>query len=531
MSRASATLAELAALVVGHAFLGDLAAGDAVVAAGLETAADGQDEGAAAFWYSVATLEHNRGDLGAQQLAAERCLQIAQAIGSPGWASNALSVRAMALARGRDVTGALTDLARAELELTECDDLGLTNWARVGLGYCYLEMRLYELAEPHMLAAAGLSGHSPMPLPASAVIDRMNLSELYLAWAGELDRVPGYATAEEATAHRAQGRRWAHEAVLEARRQQLADWLPTCRVLHLSAAAEDHPLLVQPHLRRLLAEPDRHPGNTARVGAALARALLACGDVEQAHAVAAAAVERLSGEVVDWQVEVAVRDLLVNIEVDLGRPGADNALAYVRLLGRSSWQQRLRTLQGARTALDVERLQRDGQAAWLVAHQDPLTGLGNRRALDEALVEVGSVPGDRRQHSLVLLDLDAFKRVNDAHGHAVGDAVLCRVADALRAGARDSDVIVRLGGDEFVVLAVGAGPDVGAELVGRFERGIEDTDWDDVAPGLQVTATIGFASTGDDGTGGGRRGLADLVQSADAEMYRHKRRARERLLP
>ncbi len=528
MPRPPVPLAELAAQVIAHASLGDVAAGDAVVAHALERAADEQGEGAAAFWYSIAVLEHGRGDLGAQQLAAERCLQIALAVGSRGWSSNALSMRAMALARGRDIVSALTDLARAELDVDECHDPGLSNWAHVGLGYCYLELRLYELAEPHLLMAAQLRGASPMPLAESAVIDMMNLSELYLAWADELDRVPGYATADDAARHRAQGRRWAHEAVVEARRRRLAPWLPVCRVLHLSAAAEDHPLLVQPHLRRLLAEPGGHPGSTARVQAALARALRACGDLEQAHSVASAAVEQLGGEVVDWQVEVAVRDLLVSIEADLGRPGAENALAYVRLLGRSSWQQRLRTLQGARTALDVERLQRDGQAAWLVARRDPLTGLGNRRALDEAMGEVGSVAGDRRQHTLLLLDLDDFKGVNDDHGHAVGDAVLCRVGEVLRAHARDGDLVVRLGGDEFVVLAVGAGPDVGAELVRRFERGIEDTDWDDVAPGLRVTATVGSATTGTSGDGPHGRGLLDLVQAADAEMYRHKRRPRER---
>jgi len=90
-----------------------------------------------------------------------------------------------------------------------------------------------------------------------------------------------------------------------------------------------------------------------------------------------------------------------------------------------------------------------------MAELDPLTGVANRRGFDLAL-ERAAASGD--PYALILIDLDDFKRVNDEHGHPVGDAVLQAVAIAAAGVARQGDCLARIGGDEFALVAPGAGP-------------------------------------------------------------------------
>ena len=115
-------------------------------------------------------------------------------------------------------------------------------------------------------------------------------------------------------------------------------------------------------------------------------------------------------------------------------------------------------------------LTRDGDEARALALADPLTGLGNRRAFDHALaveLEHAQIPG--RPVSLLVGDLDAFKEVNDRHGHLAGDQALAAVADALRASARGQDRAFRWGGDEFAVLLPGTDLRGALEAATRLE--------------------------------------------------------------
>ncbi len=101
------------------------------------------------------------------------------------------------------------------------------------------------------------------------------------------------------------------------------------------------------------------------------------------------------------------------------------------------------------------RLAAESQAARRAAHEaltDPLTGLPNRRAWEQALTGELAAVGARRTVCLAILDLDHFKRINDAQGHAAGDAALCAAAAALVGGLRDGDLVARIGGDEFGLL-------------------------------------------------------------------------------
>ena len=521
---AGVSLSELAAEVMSLAQSGSADEAMRLARTGLRQAGHAQtDEPTgemACLWYATAVAEHARGDTAAQVLAADRCLSIARSLGSTGWASNALSMRAMARIRLGAVDPALADLARSEIELADCDDDPLLCWAHSGLGYCYDQLRLYELAQPH-LEAAQLIGSSPMPLPEAPVIQLRNLADLHLRWAEELERVvPLAASAERVEAQMAQARRWAGAALLAATSLQLPSAILASQRVDLCSRAGVEPESVLDGLRAALDDTEAvmPPGDRAQVATALARALRALGRGPAAVAAAQLAVEVATGPI-DWQVAAGAHYLLVELEAEAGVPGAAHGQAYGRLLSELNWQQRLRTLQGARSALDFERLHRTTEIATRAAREDPLTGLGNRRALDEALAGLAQNAGVGTQdHSLVLIDLDAFKSVNDKYGHLIGDDVLKAVGAALRASARNTDLLIRLGGDEFVVLAAGTTQPEGAALAARIHQAIDGTDWEAVEPGLHIRASVGL------GTTGGPILVSDLLGAADASMYAEKRR-------
>lgn len=129
-----------------------------------------------------------------------------------------------------------------------------------------------------------------------------------------------------------------------------------------------------------------------------------------------------------------------------------------------------------------------------VADEDALTGLANRRAFDRAFQALctrhgGTVHGG----GLVLADLDLFKRINDTHGHAVGDVVLATVGRLMRQVARREDLAARVGGEELAILVLDATPASLHELGERLRATVAAQDWTAVAPGLAVTLSAGTA--------------------------------------
>ncbi|GGK02223.1 hypothetical protein GCM10010123_35260 [Pilimelia anulata] len=156
---------------------------------------------------------------------------------------------------------------------------------------------------------------------------------------------------------------------------------------------------------------------------------------------------------------------------------------------------------------------RDAQAQ--LAHQaqhDSLTGLGNRRLFEERLA---LVEGDGTAASVVLIDLDDFKVINDRLGHATGDALLVSIADRLRGCLRATDTVTRLGGDEFALILPGVTAGGAAELLDRItdalDRPMSVNGFD-----LLVTSSIGIADTAP--------GLSpnELLRRADLAMYAAK---------
>ncbi len=174
---------------------------------------------------------------------------------------------------------------------------------------------------------------------------------------------------------------------------------------------------------------------------------------------------------------------------------------------------------------------RHTEALTAAALRDPLTGLLNRRAFMALAGDVARGASLRDEElSLIFLDLDHFKRVNDTHGHAAGDAVLVDVADTLRACARRSDLVARWGGEEFVLLldscSLAQGLALGERLLDALrakEHRLLPSDW-------QVTASIGVATDGV-GSESTKEAIEALIQVADERAYAAKRGGRDRVVP
>lgn len=149
---------------------------------------------------------------------------------------------------------------------------------------------------------------------------------------------------------------------------------------------------------------------------------------------------------------------------------------------------------------------------------DDLTGLYNRRGfadLGEQYLKLARRSG--RGVTVVYVDLDRFKAINDSLGHHVGDRALIKVADILCATFRRSDIIARLGGDEFGVLALEAADESAELLVERLRERVQDFNETSPEP-FQLSISIGMARHDDDP----RVRLEDMVAAADAAMYREK---------
>jgi len=478
----------------------------------------GAREDLAGLWYCVAAAHLYADDTDAVLPAAGHAVAVGRAAGSPGWVSNALSLRAMAYVRMQRLEDALVDLAAAEVDLSDCDDPALACWAHTGLGCTYQELRLYELAEPHFVRAQQLDA-SPMPFEDAPVIDLMNLAEVHARWADELERaLPNPGAWAEASRRRARANDYA--ALAAAKAARLGSGLLTAiRALELCTRPRSK---AEESLSELRAAYDDSAhedfwGSRAAVGGALARALWRTGRRDEALAIARESAAA-STEATDWQVEASARWLLVEMEHEAGLPGATAGRDYARLLSRVLWRQRLSTLAGAEATLAMERLRHDNTAARRDAREDPLTGVGNRRALDDALSDAGT---DLRRAgeptSMVMVDLDGFKEFNDSYGHTIGDRVLRAVADAIRRTARGGDLVARLGGDEFVVLARGTDETAAKQLAERVQDALSDVRVETPDGPRSVAASVGVRTTGDE------LAVADLLHAADEAMYGAKR--------
>jgi diguanylate cyclase (GGDEF)-like protein len=174
-------------------------------------------------------------------------------------------------------------------------------------------------------------------------------------------------------------------------------------------------------------------------------------------------------------------------------------------------------------ALENARLHRIVERQALL---DSLTGLANRRSIEEALrSELARAARFGTPAALVLADIDDFKRVNDRYGHAVGDEVLREFADALRETLRESDTAGRWGGEEFALILAGTDADGGAALAERARVLIgERTVHLPGGEAVQVTASFGVAAFPECG------GTVALLEAADDALYEAKRRGKNQVV-
>jgi diguanylate cyclase (GGDEF)-like protein len=156
---------------------------------------------------------------------------------------------------------------------------------------------------------------------------------------------------------------------------------------------------------------------------------------------------------------------------------------------------------------------------------DWLTGAASKGAFYSFARELlAPAPSARPFVALISFDLDHFKRVNDLHGHLVGDQVLTRVTQACRGTLRNRDVIARMGGEEFAVLLEGATPQVAMAVAERLRLAIADIVFDDLDVDLSVSASFGVAMASS-----ATENIDDLLVEADKALYRAKADGRNRV--
>ncbi|WP_164276004.1 PAS domain S-box protein [Stenotrophomonas sp. B1-1] len=206
---------------------------------------------------------------------------------------------------------------------------------------------------------------------------------------------------------------------------------------------------------------------------------------------------------VDLHADLLLRLGTATVAVDLTRAWLRDDEGHVR---GAVWVLRDDTQQRAR--------QREARH---LAEMDPLTELSNRRGFEVHLQQaITHVERTGQAASLMYIDLDRFKPVNDTWGHLAGDAVLWAVASVLRHGVRDSDVVARLGGDEFAVILSGCGPRRAARIAGELLNTLAALaiPWDKAV--LRIGASIGIAPLAPG------MGVDQAVAAADAQCYRAK---------
>jgi len=205
----------------------------------------------------------------------------------------------------------------------------------------------------------------------------------------------------------------------------------------------------------------------------------------------------------------------------------ERRLNHANRVMKTQAERRAQRLSATLDALEAAqaRLVEANRLLEVQAGTDPLTGIANRRALLQRLEqERDRVTRYGGTFSLLLIDLDHFKAVNDLHGHQTGDAVLVEAAHRISAGRRASDLTARYGGEEFAVLLPETGRDEAAAVAERIRRGFADDLIQVGFTGIPLTCSIGVSQwRGPDDR------LDGLMNRADHALYRAKEGGRDQV--
>lgn len=189
------------------------------------------------------------------------------------------------------------------------------------------------------------------------------------------------------------------------------------------------------------------------------------------------------------------------------------SVACAVLVYTGSAVSRLRNLHHQRT----KELKDAVHLNMLLAITDDLTGLYTRSHLMDIL-DQQKARADRENNDFIVLfsDLDYFKKINDTYGHSAGDIVLEDYANILNASIREVDYVSRFGGEEFVVVLVNTNMEMAKKVAERIRESTETHNFNDVAPGLSVTVSIGAACYQE------FKSIQETLQRADKRMYKAK---------
>jgi diguanylate cyclase (GGDEF)-like protein len=227
---------------------------------------------------------------------------------------------------------------------------------------------------------------------------------------------------------------------------------------------------------------------------------------------------------------IGVCAIFLNSAIPIGLPAATAserlaaAMCFVVMIGQCAflglYGDALRRKLYRRGVELSEAYQRIEQLAEL----DELTGTFNRRCIMRMLQdEIVRARRGNTACSIALLDLDWFKRVNDAYGHPAGDEVLRTFAISIFANIRQVDKFGRYGGEEFLLVLPDTAEDVAARILDRLRRIIGDLDWSAFSQSMQVTISVGVAQLRPDETADG------LLARADRALYKAKAEGRDRI--
>ncbi|MDX6248773.1 MAG: hypothetical protein QOF10_2133 [Kribbellaceae bacterium] len=473
----------------------------------------------AAAEYVRGVTAHHASDADEALAAVEDCLAVGRAIDEPGWEANALAIRIITLARSGRGGDTVNDLVTAEHALSRTTDPGLAGWAHTGLGYAYDVLRMFELCVPHYEIAEAAEGEV-LDLAEVPAIDRLNLSETHLRWAHELERLGDPAYEDQIRERLASAQHWAGEAakvIVDDESQEY--WRLSVRLWLAASSTAAEPAKAVAELQDCRDEISKL-GETERLaiaGAYLARAFAAQGDLEAAKA----AADRASDDLIplaDPATLMLVLQTRSELAARTGEFGAVAGLEYARSVARAWWKERQRALTAVRHALELHDLPARHDAEWHAARQDPLTGVGNRRAMEERLT---AARDSQRAVTLLAIDVDDLKVVNDSFGHACGDELLQVVAKLLVEQARATDAVIRSGGDEFFVVLDQPDAKGGALLAQRIRTAVSTVAATATKPWLAgISLSIGYAATAEGVP------VELLIPIADNRLYEDKRRGR-----
>ena len=323
--------------------------------------------------------------------------------------------------------------------------------------------------------------------------------------------------------------------------------LDEATALHQQLASAEDATAFGHHVRRLAALIDALPSQLQQEKDTVAQNLVTLGDrlhdlyrqislAEEVEAVATSETVAL-----DQRIAAEVHGLEADVDGnrDLGELGDHlhrrlEAIASQVHRYREQEQQRLAGLREQNDQLrcrvtdlenEVGRLRTGLSAQRHRIVTDALTGLHNRFAYDERLTqELARWQRYRTPLSLLLCDIDHFKKVNDTLGHHAGDEVLKSVADLLASALRKTDFIARYGGEEFVVLLSGAAADRAATVAEKLRQLVAEATIDLGSTTLNVTVSCGHATLEDEKESG-----AALFERADQALYQAKRSGRDRV--